>query len=131
MDSEIAIAVKIPRLLENELLRPNLRLYKVSLRKDLDIAAVTFAGLIKIENHKITEARFALGGVASTVIRLKSMEEKIKGQDFRKEIFKAIGDELPKLITPLSDLRASKEYRMKVAQNFFLKFYDEVSKGVI
>lgn len=125
--AEIVTAIKIPRLLKTEALR----LYKVSMRKDLDISAVTFAGMVEVENKIIKKARFALGGVAATVIRLKHIEAKVVGQDFSKAQFEAIAKELPQVITPLSDLRASKEYRMKLAQNFFLKFHNEISKGIV
>jgi xanthine dehydrogenase small subunit len=125
--SELVTSIKIPRLKTNEALR----LYKVSMRKDLDISAVTFAGIVEIENNKIKKARFALGGVAATVMRLKDIEAKVCGQDFSKDNFVAITKELPSIISPLSDLRASKEYRMKLAQNFFLKFHNEISKGVV
>lgn len=123
---EIVTMIKIPRLKKNE----SLRLYKISMRKDLDISAVTFAGIVELDKNKITAARFSLGGVGATVIRLKDQELKMIGQDFKIEPFKAIVSELPTLIKPLSDLRASKEYRMLLAQNFFLKFYKEVSTGV-
>lgn len=125
--SEIVTAIIIPRLQKNE----SLRLYKVSMRKDLDISAVTFAGIVEIENEKIKNARFSLGGVAATVIRLKDIETNCKGADFKQETFKSIAGSIPQYISPLSDLRASKEYRMKLVQNFFLKFYNEISAGVV
>ena len=124
---ELVTAVRIPRLLSHE----SLRLYKVSMRKDLDISAVTFAGIVEVEKEKIKSARFALGGVGATVIRMSGIEAKVIGQDFSKAQFEAIANELPSIIKPLSDLRASKEYRMKLAQNFFLKFHNEISKGVV
>ena len=71
-----------------------------------------------------------LGGVAATVIRLKDIEQKSVGLDFKKSTFETIAKTLPQIISPLSDLRASKEYRMKVAENFFLKFHQEISSGV-
>jgi xanthine dehydrogenase small subunit len=125
--NEIVVSVKIPRLKRHQ----QLRLYKVSMRKDLDISAVTFAGIIEIENNIIKKARFCFGGVAATVIRLKDIEAKVVGADFTKSTFEAITKTLPQVISPLSDLRASKEYRMKLAQNFFLKFHNEISTGVV
>lgn len=125
--SEVVTMIKIPRLKVHEMLR----LYKVSMRKDLDISAVTFAGIVEIEKGKIKNARFALGGVAATVIRLKDIEAKALGQDFSQAHFDTIIKELPLIISPLSDLRASKEYRMKLAQNFFKKFHDEISSGAV
>jgi xanthine dehydrogenase small subunit len=124
---ELVVGVRIPRLKTSE----QLRLYKVSMRKDLDISAVTFAGIIEIENHKIKKARFALGGVAATVVRLKDIEKNIVDSDFNKSTFEKISKTLPQIISPLSDLRASKEYRMKLAENFFLKFHHEISSGEV
>lgn len=119
---EIVVAIKIPRLKTLE----HLRLYKISMRKDLDISAVTFAGVIEVENHKIKNARIALGGVAATVTRLTDIESKMKGADFDKKTFEEMASLLPNYISPLSDLRASKEYRMKLCQNFFKKCFAEL-----
>lgn len=119
---EIVAGIKIPRLKKSQ----QLKLYKVSMRKDLDISAVTFAGLIEIENNIILNAKIALGGVAATVVRLFDIESKMKGMDFSQKTFKEMADLLPHYISPLSDLRASKEYRMLVCQNFFKKCYAEL-----
>lgn len=123
---EIVVGVNIPRIQKNEYVR----LYKISIRKDLDISAVTFAAIVNIdENKNIKTARIALGGVAATVIRLKEIESKMAGESFSEETFTKHALTLPQYISPLSDLRASKEYRMLVSQNFFKKFYQEVSQS--
>lgn len=124
--SEIVVAIKIPMPKANE----KVRLYKVSVRKDLDISAVTFAGIVELDQNKIVRARFSFGGVAATVIRLKDIESQMSGADFNKKTFEMASESLKTTISPLSDLRASKEYRMKVAQNFFLKFYNEISGAI-
>ena len=126
LPAEIVVGLKIPRLKKEE----ELRLYKISMRKDLDISAVTFAGLIEVENAKIKNFKVSLGGVAATVVRLSVIESSLVGKPFNRKTFEDVGSILPTLISPLSDLRASKEYRMKLCQNFFLKFFDEVSLGV-
>jgi xanthine dehydrogenase small subunit len=125
--NELVTSIKIPRLRPNE----SLRLFKVSKRKDLDISAVTFAAIVELDKNKILRFRVALGGVGAVVLRLAAIENKLIGQDFNKQTFDQIKNELPLFISPLSDLRASKEYRLKVAQNFFLKFFSEVSSGEI
>lgn len=119
---EIVKSIKIPRLKKSEYIK----LYKVSMRKDLDISAVTFAGIVEVEKNKILKAKIALGGVAATVVRLNDIEKKMVGMDFKKETFQEMAMLLSNYISPLSDLRASKEYRMLLCQNFFKKFYDEV-----
>lgn len=123
---EIVTAIKIPMLKFNE----HVKLFKVSLRRDLDISAVTFAGIVEVENNKMKNARFSLGGVAATVVRLKDIEVKAVGADFKRDTFEDFAKMVPTLIHPLSDLRASKEYRIKVSQNFFLKCFDELKSEV-
>jgi xanthine dehydrogenase small subunit len=121
---ELVVKIKIPMLSNDE----HLRLYKISMRKDLDISAVTFGGLVTFDDHrKITKITLALGGVGPIVMRLLDIETKMTGIDFTRENFIKHADTLSQYITPLSDLRASKEYRMLLCQNFFKKFFDEVA----
>lgn len=101
------------------------KFYKVSLRKDLDISAVTFAGAFKVENGKIAEARIALGGVGPTATRLPALEDDLRGQDFNGDVLKQAGKKARLLIKPLSDLRASEAYRLQVVENLFQKFFLE------
>jgi xanthine dehydrogenase small subunit len=103
------------------------KLYKVSLRKDLDISSVTFACRYKIESGIITDISFAFGGVGPVVIRITDLENMAKGQKFTKELFVNLAKEIKNHITPMSDLRGTKEFRELVSHNLLLKFYDEVS----
>lgn len=120
--SEIVTRIKIPVLAKNE----KTRLYKVSMRKDLDISAVTFAARIVFDGKKMIQVRIALGGVAATVIRLTDLEKLLTGKDFAEGLFETAALSLDQVINPLSDLRASKEYRMLVARNYFKKFATEM-----
>lgn len=120
--SEIVTRIRIPVLAKNE----KTRLYKVSMRKDLDISAVTFAARIVFDGKKMTQVKLALGGVAATVMRLTDIEKALIGKDFSEKFFENVAAGLDKYISPLSDLRASKEYRMLVARNYFKKFAKEV-----
>jgi xanthine dehydrogenase small subunit len=96
------------------------RLYKVSTRKDLDISTVTFA-ILKTPD----KCRLALGGVGPTVSRIEIIENKLANNSIDQKLINDLKNDLTNLIHPLSDLRASKEYRLKVAQNFLQKFFDE------
>ena len=125
--SEIVIGIKIPLPKKSE----QTRLYKVSVRRDLDISAVTFAGMIEVEKGTIKNARIAMGGVAATVLRLKEIENKLQGMDFNRKTFEEAAAMMPTLINPLSDLRASKEYRMLLAKNFFLKFHNDIAEAKV
>lgn len=123
---EIVTAIKIPLIKKGE----TIKLYKASMRRDLDISAATFAGFIRLEGDKISEVRIAYGGVAATVIRLPSLENNLTGQKISQALFDQKSNELDNLISPLSDLRASKEYRMLVAKNFMKKFAREISSEI-
>jgi xanthine dehydrogenase small subunit len=122
--SEIVTRIKIPVLATNE----KTRLYKVSMRKDLDISAVTFAARIIFDNKKMTSVKIGLGGVAATVVRLSNIEVSLTGQDFSEDLFTKVSETLGQYIKPLSDLRASSEYRMTVSKNYFKKFAKEISR---
>lgn len=123
---EIVTAIHIPILKGNHLSK----LYKVSVRKDLDISAVTMAARLKLKGSKVEEARLTFGGVGPTVARLKTIEKSWVGKDFDPEMIRQSSDELKDLISPLSDVRGSKEYRLLLCQNLLKKMADELEQGV-
>lgn len=121
---EVAEGLMIPKLDANW----RTKFFKVSLRKDLDISAVTFAAALRIESGTIKEARIAMGGVGPTVQRLSELEADLKGQRFEEVLFKEVGKKVRTLIKPISDLRASEEYRLQVAENLFRKCHFELQQ---
>ena len=119
--NEIVTAIHLPIHADDQLSK----LYKVSLRKDLDISAVTMAARFKLKNNKIQEARLAFGGVGPVVLRLKEVEKKCVGQDLQKTLLQEISKTVGQWVTPISDVRGSKEYRLQLCQNLLLKMADE------
>lgn len=119
---EIIVSIKIPLLKENE----TLKLYKISKRKHLDISTFSAAFKIKLESNKISDFAVALGGVAANTVRLTKLEEFVKGKQIEKALFIESGEIINKEITPLSDVRGSDSYRMTLAKNIMLKFYNEL-----
>lgn len=120
---EIATGIFIPNLRGAWLTK----FYKVSVRKDLDISAVTFAACLKMDGDKIQEARIAMGGVGPCVIRLPQVEKLMVGHTLSAAIFDQAGALAASLITPISDLRASQEYRRLVTRNLFKKCHLELT----
>lgn len=104
------------------------KIYKVSQRKDLDISTVSAAFAIthKKDTQKIEDFKIALGGVAATPVRLYQTEKHFQGKKFEKSLLEAGLVTLQKEIEPLSDLRASSQYRRVLASNLFKKFAEEV-----
>ena len=110
----------------------NLRLYKASQRKDLDISAVNAAFRVIWTNGKksqVKKAYFALGGVAAIPLRLPKTESLFNGKEVKADTISAAIHALQNEITPLSDLRASAAYRRIVAENFFRSFFQELKNA--
>lgn len=99
--------------------------YKISKRRDEDISSVAAGFAIKVENGTITGARLAFGGMAATPKRAENAEAALVGQPFAEASFTAAATALAKDFSPLTDWRASADYRLKVAQNLFRRFWLE------
>ena len=102
--------------------------YKISKRRDEDISSVCAAFNVTVTEGRITAARIAFGGMAATPKRAASAEAALVGAPFTGESFAAAALALPQDFTPLSDWRATADYRMLVAQNLFRRFYLENSE---
>lgn len=103
------------------------KLYKVSIRRDLDISSVTFAARYKMSQGKMTEINLAFGGVGPIVLRMPELEADLMSASFDSTLIKSIVKKIPSLLTPLSDHRGSKEFRTQICQNLLFRFFDEVS----
>lgn len=101
--------------------------YKLSKRPDADISAVAAGFLIRQDGGTITEARVAFGGMAGTPRRARAAEAALTGQPFTAQTFEAAAQAVATDFTPLSDWRASADYRSRVAANFFRRFWLEQS----
>ena len=102
-----------------------LKLYKVSKRKDLDISTFTAGILLKLKNGKIQSVRLAYGGVGPIVLRLPKTEEFLQGKPMMSAIFQEAGKLAREEIKPISDVRASMDYRSQLAENILMKFFHE------
>ncbi|MBF0286898.1 MAG: FAD binding domain-containing protein [SAR324 cluster bacterium] len=103
-----------------------MKLYKVSKRKDLDIAIFTAGILLEEMDGVIQNIRIAYGGVGPVVLRLLETEAFLKKKQFCLETFREAGKLARGEITPISDVRASAEYRLQLSENILLQFYYDV-----
>nr|WP_319515003.1 xanthine dehydrogenase small subunit [uncultured Cohaesibacter sp.] len=99
--------------------------YKISKRRDEDISSVCAAFFLVITDGLITKARIAFGGMAATPKRAAEAERTLKGKPFTRETMLAAADCLPLDFQPISDMRASADYRMRVAKNLFEQFWHD------
>lgn len=121
---EFVRAVTVSKLGKDE----HFRCFKLSKRYDQDISAVMGAVKIRLDGGKIADARIAFGGMASTPKRAKAMEAKLKGVSVNDEnavatAVKAMAEDF----TPLSDMRASADYRLEAATALVAKAIAEIA----
>lgn len=102
--------------------------YKISKRRDSDITAVAAGIAIRVEEGRITRARLAFGGMAGTPRRAALAEAALLGQPFAEASFVAAGRALAQDFQPMTDMRASAEYRATVARNLIRRFWLEQSE---
>lgn len=111
---EIVTGVVFPPLAENEAAA----YIKHAVRKAMDLAIIGVAVKIKVENGICTDAKIALGAVATTPIRAPKAEEALIGTALTEEAIVNASVEAMNACNPISDIRASKEYRKDMIRVF-------------
>ncbi|MGA0564242.1 xanthine dehydrogenase small subunit [Ancylobacter sp. VNQ12] len=101
--------------------------YKVSKRAHADISAVSAGFMVRESGGVIREARIAFGGMAGIPQRARGAEAALIGQPFAGKSFEAAARAVRSDFSPLTDWRASADYRQTVASNLFRRFWLEQS----
>ena len=118
---EFVEAVRIPQ----PRIGQQFRTYKLAKRYDQDISAVCAAFSLELDNGIVRNAHIAYGGMAATSRRAPLAEAAINGQPWNEATLRAGMEALAKDYTPLTDMRASANYRMRTAQNLLRRFWLE------
>ena len=120
-EAEFIEKIIVPRKQANQAFRA----YKVSKRLDDDISAVCAAFSLTLVDGVVSEARIAFGGMAAIPKRASACEAALVGSAWYPGVIERACEALSEDFTPLSDFRASKEYRLLTAQNLLRKFFLE------
>jgi len=121
-DSEFIEKIIVPRASNDWAFRA----YKVSKRLDDDISAVCAAFNLSIEDGVVSGVRIAFGGMAAIPKRARACEAALRGKPWNQASIERACQALAEDFTPLSDFRASKEYRLLTAQNLLRKYFIEL-----
>jgi xanthine dehydrogenase small subunit len=105
------------------------RAYKISKRFDQDISAVCGGFAVTLDGDRVTNIRLAFGGMAGVPARARQCEQALLGQPWTAASVAAALPALAQDFTPLSDMRASADYRSRVAANLVRKFQIETGGG--
>jgi xanthine dehydrogenase small subunit len=102
--------------------------HKITKRRDEDITAVLGAFHLRLaDNGVVSDIRIAYGGMAATPKQAKAVEAMLIGRVWSEATVEAALDAYETDFTPLTDMRASAEYRMLVAKNLLRRFYLETT----
>ena len=121
LPAEVLTAIDIPLPISSL----QFRTYKVSKRFDSDISAVCAAFAFQFDGDRIKAARAAFGGMAATPKRAAATEAALNGRQWKEATVRAAMAALAIDYAPLSDMRASSEYRLLTAQNLLYRYYLE------
>ncbi|MGZ8804151.1 MAG: FAD binding domain-containing protein, partial [Microbacterium sp.] len=97
--------------------------HKISKRRFDDISSVAVAFALGIRDGVVTDARIGLGGVAATPIRARETERALIGREWSVATIRAAAAVLGGEGTPMSDHRASAQYRALMLGNALRKLH--------
>jgi xanthine dehydrogenase small subunit len=120
---EFVESVTVPVLPEGE----QLACYKISKRKDEDISSLCGAFRVNVAAGVVQSARIAFGGMAATPKRAAAVEAALVGRPWTVATVEAAVPAFGVDYQPLTDMRASAEYRLLAAQNLLRRFLLETT----
>ena len=120
-----SVLLPLPRL------NQRFRVYKVSKRLDDDISAVCMAIALTISSDRsavVETVRIALGGMAAIPKRAVRSESVLANRNFDEQTIALAQQTIAQDFEPISDARATAEYRIQVAQNLLYRFFVETTR---
>ena len=119
--NELLRAIRLPRV-SNQLTH---YYRKVGTRKAQAISKVCFAAVGSMTDGKIESVRIALGSIAPIPLRCVQTENALRNQTI--DSVAAAREALAGEISPIDDLRSTRDYRLKVSLNLLEDFINELS----
>ncbi len=118
---ELIRTIRIPRPLA-----PLAGFHKIAKRRFDDISSVAVAYALALNDDRtVASARIGLGGVAATPLRALAAEEILTGRPWTHETVIEAAEAMGRAGTPMSDHRASSDYRTAMLRTSLLKFFAE------
>ncbi|HEY6924342.1 MAG TPA: xanthine dehydrogenase small subunit, partial [Steroidobacteraceae bacterium] len=118
---EFIVSVRVPVARQGQWLAA----YKVSKRFDQDISAVAVALVVEVSQGSVAGARIAFGGMGAIAARARAAERALIGSAWTMASIDAAAEKLGEDFEPLTDMRASGAYRLRIAGNLLRRFYLE------
>ncbi len=101
---------------------------KLGLRKAMAITIASIAVNLEVKKNKITQVRIAMGSVAPIPIRLSATEEFLEDKEINNKLIEEAINKVREEVTPISDIRASEEYRRYISGILFKRAFKKLTK---
>ena len=101
---------------------------KVGTRKAQAISKVCFAAMASMNGNQIGEVRIALGSVAPIPIRCSQTESAMRHQVVDAGTLNEARAALAADISPIDDVRSTRDYRLRVALNLLADFFGNLAR---
>lgn len=113
------VALHIPLMQDHQYLY----IHKISKRYEDDISACLLAARLDLsaDGMTIQNAKFGLGGMAAIPLLAAECQQALIGQAVNVASFEQAAQMLSNDVSPMTDVRASREYRMHVMQRLLIK----------
>ena len=113
------VSLHIPLMQDHQ----HLYIHKISKRYEDDISACLLAARIDLsaDGTTIQNTKFGLGGMAAIPLLAENCQQALIGQSVEVASFEQAAQILSSDVSPMTDVRASREYRMHVMQRLLIK----------
>lgn len=101
----------------------DVRAYKVSRRFDSDISTVSAVVALDLDDGVVRDVRIVLGGMAAVVRRATTAESVLRGRPWTLDAVREAADALAADVSPISDHRASADYRLRAARGLLERWW--------
>lgn len=101
----------------------------ISPRGRVDIAAVCVGAMVEMEGAVCREARIVLGAVAPVPLRAEKTEAMVKGKEPTPDLLERAGAQASEEARPISDMRASADYRKRMTAVLTRRALEEAAKA--
>lgn len=123
--NELLVEVIVPY---KRLEKAGLAYAKVGRRRGHDMSIVAAAVALKLKDGYIDDVRIALNSVAPTPVRAYAAERTLIGKEVLLEAFEKASEMAERDISPITDVRAPAEYRLRISKLLVKELLVEASK---
>lgn len=101
---------------------------KIGMTKTVAISTVSLALLVRLadDNQTVEEARACFGSIAPTPVEVKEVGQEMISKEVNRLDFIALGQLVADIISPIDDVRGTKEYRQQLAKGIMVDALKEI-----